>query len=67
MKQAADEEMKVLCDKPNEVFKLMKFMRKDGKDIPGAFNKFPDFFCTGIYNCSKLEIFQCVVTILLMR
>ena len=33
MKQAAEEEMKVLCDKPNEVFKLVKFMRKDGKDI----------------------------------
>ena len=32
MKQAG-EEMKVLCDKPNEVFKLVKFTRKDGKDI----------------------------------
>ena len=28
MKWAA-EEMKVLCDKPNEVFKLVKFIRKD--------------------------------------
>ena len=35
--------------------------------IRDAFNKFPDFFCTGIYNCCKLEIFQYVVTILLMR
>ena len=35
MKQASEEEMKVLCDKPNEVFKLMKFMRKNGKDING--------------------------------
>ena len=35
--------------------------------LRGAFNKFPDFFCTGIYNCRKLEIFQYVVTILLMR
>ena len=35
--------------------------------IRGAFNKFPDFFCTGIYNCRKLKIFQYVVTILLMR
>ena len=35
MKQAAEEEMKVLCDKPNEVFKLMKFMKRDGKDING--------------------------------
>ena len=37
------------------------------RQIRGAFNKFPDFFCTGIYNCRKLEIFQYVVTILLMR
>ena len=36
MKQAAEEKMKVLCDKPNEVFKLVKFMRKDGKDIYGG-------------------------------
>ena len=35
--------------------------------LRGAFNKFPDFFCTGIYNCRKLEIFQYFVTILLMR
>ena len=26
----------MLCDKPNEVFKLVKFMRKDGKDINGG-------------------------------
>ena len=32
MKQAAEDEMKVLCVKPNEVFKLVKFMRKNGKD-----------------------------------
>ena len=36
MKQAAEEEIKVLCDKPNEVFKLVKFMRKDGKDMNGG-------------------------------
>ena len=36
MKQAAEEEMKVLCDKPNEVFKLVTFMRKDGKEINGG-------------------------------
>ena len=36
MKQAAEEEMKVLCDKPNDVFKLVKFMRKDGKYIIGG-------------------------------
>ena len=34
-KQVSEEEMKVLCDKPNEVFKLTKFMSKDGKDING--------------------------------
>ena len=28
--------MKVLCDKPNKVFKLVKFMRNDGKDINGG-------------------------------
>ena len=32
MKQAAEEEMKVLYNKSNNVFKLVKFMRKDGKD-----------------------------------
>ena len=36
MKQAAEEEMKVLCDRPNEVFKLVKFMRKNGKDVNGG-------------------------------
>ena len=36
-------------------------------ELRGAFNKFPNFFCTGIYNCRKFEIFQYVVTILLMR
>ena len=36
MKQATEEEIKVLCDKPNEVFKLAKFMRKDGKDMNGG-------------------------------
>ena len=33
MKQAAEEEMKVLYNKSNDVFKLVKFMRRDGKDI----------------------------------
>ena len=36
MKQATEEEMKVHCDKPNEVFNLVKFMRKDGKAINGG-------------------------------
>ena len=42
MKQTVEEEMKVLCDKPNEVFKLVKFMRRDGKDINGGCMKDKD-------------------------
>ena len=33
MKQEAEEEMSVLCTKPNDVF---KFMRKEGRDIDGG-------------------------------
>ena len=36
MKQEAEEEMKVLYNKSNDVFKLVKFMRRDGKDINGG-------------------------------
>ena len=36
MKEAAEEEMKVLHNKSNDVFELVKFMRKDGKDINGG-------------------------------
>ena len=36
IKQAAEEEMKVLYNKSNDVFKLVKFMRRDGKDINGG-------------------------------
>ena len=36
MKRAAEEEMKVLYNKSNDVFKLVKFMRRDGKDINGG-------------------------------
>ena len=36
MKQAAEEDMKVLYNKSNDVFKLVKFMRRDGKDINGG-------------------------------
>ena len=36
MKQEAEEEMNVLCTKPNDVFKFVKFMRKDGRDIDGG-------------------------------
>ena len=35
--------------------------------ICGAFNKFPDFFCTGIYNCRRLLNIQYVIAIHLMR
>ena len=33
MKQEAEEEMSVLCTKPNDVFKFVKFMRKEGRGI----------------------------------
>ena len=36
MKQAAEEEMKVLYYKSNDIFELVKFMRRDGKDINGG-------------------------------
>ena len=36
MKQEAEEEMNVLCTKPNDVFKFVKLMRKEGRDIDGG-------------------------------
>ena len=33
MKQEAEEEMSVLCTKPNDLCKFVKFMRKEGRDI----------------------------------
>ena len=36
MKQEAEQEMSVLCTKPNDVFKFVKFMRKVGRDIEGG-------------------------------
>ena len=36
MKQEAEEEMNVLCTKPNDIFKFVKFMRKKGRDIKGG-------------------------------
>ena len=33
MKLEAEEEMNVLCTKPNNVFKFVKFIRKEGRDI----------------------------------
>ena len=35
--------------------------------VGGAFNKFPDFFYTGIYNCRRLLKIQYVIAIHLMR
>ena len=36
IKQEAEEEINVLCTKPNNVFKFVKFMRKEGRDIEGG-------------------------------
>ena len=36
MRQETEEEMNVLCTKPNDVFKFVKFMRKEGRDIDGG-------------------------------
>ena len=36
MRQEAEEEMNVLCIKPNDVFKFVKFTRKEGRDINGG-------------------------------
>ena len=33
MKQEAEEEMNVLCTKPNDVFKFVKFMRKEERNM----------------------------------
>ena len=33
MKHEAEEKMNVLCTKPNDIFKFVKFMRKEGRDI----------------------------------
>ena len=35
MKQEVEEEMNVSCNKPNVVFKFVKFMGKFGKDMHG--------------------------------
>ena len=36
MKLETEEEMNASCNKPNNVFKFVKFMRKDGKDMHGG-------------------------------
>ena len=42
MKQEAEEEMNVLCAKQNDVFKFVKFMKKEGRDIGGGCMKDKD-------------------------
>ena len=36
MRQEAEEEINVLCTKPNDVFNFVKFMTKEGRDIDGG-------------------------------
>ena len=36
MRQKAEEEMNVLCTKTKDVFKFVKFMRQEGRDIDGG-------------------------------
>ena len=36
MRQEAEKEINVLRTKPNDVFKFVKFMRKEGRDINGG-------------------------------
>ena len=36
MKEAAEQELRELSEHPNKVFKLVKSMKKDGKDVKGA-------------------------------
>ena len=35
MRRETEQEMNELCDKPNNVFKLVKFLKKEGKDVNG--------------------------------
>ena len=36
MKEAAEQELRELSEHPNKVFKLVKSMKKDGKDVEGG-------------------------------
>ena len=36
MRREAEQEMNDLCDKPNNVFKLVKFLKKEGQDVNGG-------------------------------
>ena len=33
MGREAEQEMNNLCDKPNNVFRLVKFLKKEGQDV----------------------------------
>ena len=35
MRKEADQEMNSFCDKANNVFRLVKFLKKDGQDVNG--------------------------------
>ena len=43
------------------------YNNNNNNNIRGAFNKFPDFFCTGIYYCRSLFKIQYVIAIHLIR
>ena len=36
MKTEAEKEMEELHEKPNKIFKFVKFMKRDGKDVEGG-------------------------------
>jgi len=36
MRREAEKEMKELCKKPNNVFKLCKLLKREGKDVEGG-------------------------------
>ena len=36
MKREAEKEMEELREKPNKIFKFLKFMKRDGKDVEGG-------------------------------
>ena len=36
MKTEAEKEMEELREKPNKIFKFVKFMKRDGKDVEGG-------------------------------
>ena len=36
MKMKAERQMNILCENPNNVFQLVKSLKKDGKDVEGG-------------------------------